>query len=151
MNILIVLILFEHELIHIWIALLDKDESETDDPTRLATPDAYDRLYRGAKTVIDPVPIFKQDGTPDGDGVAHATVNEARVKNKEWPLLDKEEIRCLASLSKEDIDNGTRFAYTDTSGHQRKFCQLTHLLFAHVGQTTCAGKFTGGNPRHKKK
>ena len=151
MNILIVLILFEHELVHIWIALLDQDESETTLTTRLATPDAYDRLYHGDKTVIDPVPIFKQDGSPNGDGVEHAKTNEARVKNKEWPLLDEEEKRCLASLSQEVIDNGTRFAYTDTSGHQKKFCQLTHLMFGHVGQTTCAGKFTGGNPRHKKK
>ena len=148
MNILIVLILFEHELVHIWIALLDQDESETKLPARLATPDAYDRLYRGEKTVIDPVPIFKQDGSLNDDGVEHAQKNEDLVKKNKWPQLDEEEKRCLASIPK-DIPHGTRFAYTDTSGHQKKFCQLTHLIFGHVGQTTCAGKFTGGNPRHK--
>jgi len=150
MNILIVLILFEHELVHIWIALRDQDESETADPNRLARPDAYDRLYHGDKTKIEPVPVFNQDGTPDKDWDAqkHAEDNEDLVKKNEWPQLDKEEKRCLTSIQ-DEIPNGTRFAYTDTSGHQRKFCQLTHLMFGHVGQTTCAGKFIKGKPRNK--
>jgi hypothetical protein len=153
MNILIVLILFEHELVHIWIALLDQDESETAVPNRLARPDAFDRIYRGDDTKIDPVPIFNQDGSPDNEWnhVSHAKTNEDRIKNNEWPALDKEEERCLASLSQDDKINGTRFAYTDTSGHQYKFCQLTHLMFGHVGQTTCASKFVKpGRPRNKK-
>jgi len=152
MNILIVMILFEHELVHIWIALCDEEESETTDENRLAKPDAFDRLYRGDKTKIEPVTVFHQDGSPDEDWDAgeHAKANEDRVKDNEWPLLDKEEERCLASIP-DDIPHGTRFAYTDKSGHQRKFCQLTHLMFGHVGQTTCASKFVKqGKPRNKK-
>ena len=66
------------------------------------------------------------------------------ISNKE------EEERCLSGIG-EERENGTRFAYTDTSGHQKKFCQLTHLMFGHVGQTTCASKFEKpGRPRNKK-
>tara|TARA_B100000214_G_C23939756_1_gene615113 strand:- start:112 stop:1344 length:1233 start_codon:yes stop_codon:yes gene_type:complete len=147
MNIMIILILMEHELVHIWVSICDKIKGDSVKTSSLATPKDYKRIYKPKKK-ITPVPIYNAEGEEIDDGKKHAKDNNKRLKNNKWPLLDKEEQRCLNK--KDGTDTG--FCYTDTSGHQSEFCKLTHLIFGHIGQTTCTSKFIRkGTKKNNKK
>lgn len=121
-NLLIIIMLLEHELIHAYIAREDQSEdlgiTEEDE---LAKPFSFPRYgwKRRGQTLM------------------------------EWPKINEDDLQYLpADWKKEPKTVGK--AYTNEAGHGDYFCRLTNLIFAHCGcysstdtiqfETTCAKK-----------
>ena len=121
-NLLILIMLLEHELIHAYIAREDQSEdlgiTEEDE---LAKPFSFPRYgwKRRGKTLT------------------------------EWPKIKKDDLQYLPPEWREGEQRVGK-AYTNKAGHGDYFCRLTNLIFAHCGcysstdtiqfKTTCEKK-----------